>query len=187
MKTATADTFYGPSCKAHYPIIPTVQGLKKEELAALCKKHNLAHTEDASRVELSQSVVAARKQVPIRAVTTVDLSRALAVAYERFGHVDIVLVENQMAARMAVVQGMVTHHWVLKGVPKIEIVSPANKLKGLAPKKTTYAERKKLSVEHTRRLLTELGINPHVFETHKKKDDLADTFLQAMWFIRKDL
>jgi len=51
--------------------------------------------------------------------------------------------------------------------------------------KTTYAERKKLSVEHTRLTLAALQLPTLDFDAHKKKDDLADTFLQALWYLKK--
>ena len=62
-------------------------------------------------------------------------------------------------------------------------ISASNKLKEfLGKQKTTYSERKKKSIEITRNLLLENNnINSWLeyFNKHKKKDDLADCFLQA--------
>jgi hypothetical protein len=64
----------------------------------------------------------------------------------------------------------------------VEVVSPLNKLKALNMVGTTYAQRKKLSIEHTRRLLGEHKLVT-AFENKKgKKDDLADCFLQGYWY-----
>ena len=181
VKAAIYRTSASAFCKKHIPSIPSLQGLGKEELETICVKHGL---NTGSRAEMSAFIVAFKKRETIKPRTMVEISRALAAAYERFPVADIVLVENQMAAKMAVVQGMVIQYWVLKGAATIEIVSPTNKLKMLEAGKTTYAERKKLSVTHTRTLLRTLNLENPEFETHKKKDDLADTFLQAIWYLR---
>ena len=70
---------------------------------------------------------------------------------------------------------------------------PANKLKDyIKPKKkkTKYTERKKLSILITKKILDE-STNLHkwipVFLEHKKKDDLADSFLQGIWYIKYNI
>ena len=52
--------------------------------------------------------------------------------------------------------------------------------------KTTYDERKKHSIVITRNLIKNTKWVEH-FEKHKKKDDLADCFLQAKWYIKNKL
>ena len=75
-------------------------------------------------------------------------------------------------------------------VPNIEYISSSNKLKNfLEKKKTTYSERKQLSIEVTTKQLNDKPeLTPWIdfFKTHKKKDDLADSFLQGLWFLEKD-
>ena len=52
--------------------------------------------------------------------------------------------------------------------------------------KTKYSDRKKMGIAKCLEIITN---NPHFnehidyFKTHKKKDDLSDSFLQGMWFI----
>ena len=82
---------------------------------------------------------------------------------------------------------IVTQYFLMKGIDDISYISGANKLKPYIGKiKTTYKDRKQLSINWTKRILT---INPIVntwyepFICHKKKDDLADCFLQALWYI----
>jgi len=180
VKCATYRTTHGAYCKKHAPCIPSLQGMAKDEMEALCAANGLP---TASRAEMATTLAAFKKRETVKPRTTVELGRALASAYARFPAVDVVLVENQMASRMAVVQGMVIQYWVMRGAPTIEVVSPTNKLKMLDLGKTTYAERKKKSIEHTRSMLSEKGLATS-FEVHKKKDDLADTFLQAVWYLR---
>ena len=82
-------------------------------------------------------------------------------------------------------------HFIEKKCPIIEEISAANKLKDyLTKKKTKYSERKKLGIQVTQGILQE---NPNlddwlpIFLDHKKKDDLADSFLQGIWYIKYKL
>ena len=54
--------------------------------------------------------------------------------------------------------------------------------------KARYAQRKKTSIERARKFLTDTQVNndwiAH-FDSHKKKDDLADTVMQALSFIER--
>ena len=108
--------------------------------------------------------------------------------------IDIVCVENQigpLALRMKTLQGMIMQHFIEKEIPLVEEVSATNKLKDfLDLKKTTYAERKKLSIDYTQKILLENNnlhkwIKP--FSEHKKKDDLADSFLQGRWYLNNSI
>lgn len=52
--------------------------------------------------------------------------------------------------------------------------------------KTKYAQRKKVSIERARKFLDSSAINKNwipIFDKSKKKDDLADTVMQALSFI----
>ena len=73
----------------------------------------------------------------------------------------------------------------------IEEISAANKLKDyLTKKKTKYSERKRLSIEITKKKLEEKNNLHHWlphFIDHKKKDDLADSYLQGLWYIKYKL
>jgi hypothetical protein len=114
------------------------------------------------------------------------------------GHVDPekvehLLIENQispLAGRMKVIQGMITQFFVDKaGDVKIEYVSSANKLKDFDVPKRTYADRKKSGIEVTRKIMANderMATWYTIFESHSKKDDLADAYLQAAWYIRKN-
>lgn len=101
-----------------------------------------------------------------------------------------VIVENQigpLALRMKTLQGMIMQHFIERNCSIIEEISPLNKLKKyLGNKKTTYNERKKMGIEITRKKMEELNgldVWQEHFSKHKKKDDLADSFLQGLWYI----
>ena len=106
--------------------------------------------------------------------------------------IDLILIENQigpLALRMKMIQGMITQHFIEVGLTNIEFVNAINKLKiFLGNKKTNYQERKKLSIIETRKIIEEKNYNwiEH-FNKHSKKDDLADSFLQSLWYIRTKL
>jgi len=86
---------------------------------------------------------------------------------------------------------MIMQHFIEKGCPIIEEISASNKLKDyLTKKKTKYNERKKLSIKITQEILKEnnnLDAWIPIFIEHKKKDDLADSFLQGIWYIKYKL
>ena len=74
----------------------------------------------------------------------------------------------------------------MKKTHNIQFISASNKLKDYVSKKTTYTERKKLSIIETRKYITdEIYINKwiEIFEKHSKKDDLADSFLQGIYYL----
>ena len=108
--------------------------------------------------------------------------------------IDVVIIENQLstlATRMKTLQGMITQYYIMRGVPDIRFISATNKLKMFDAKKGEdaaeedkgdYADRKKRSIEITRALIAPTLMSMK-FEKHKKKDDLADCFLQGMWWL----
>ena len=72
-----------------------------------------------------------------------------------------------------------------------QFISSSNKLKPfIDKKKTTYAERKKLGISITKRLVNEksfLSVFQDLFNASKKKDDLADCFLQGIWYLKNTI
>ena len=125
--------------------------------------------------------------------------------------IDIVLIENQIspiANRMKSIQCMVSQYFIMKGKETIYFVSSSNKLKlfteegcdddGSDEKKevSSYSNRKKMGINITKTILSDVlspyyySDNNHLlswFVSHKKKDDLADSFLQGIWYIKTKL
>jgi hypothetical protein len=118
--------------------------------------------------------------------------------------IDMMIIENQistLASRMKTLQGMITQYFIMKHIPQIEFISASCKLKlftdvnldhtseeEICVDASTYADRKKSGILVCRSL-GEISRKHHsdfakwmpVFENHKKKDDLADCFLQGLW------
>ena len=108
-------------------------------------------------------------------------------------NIDLVLIENQigpLALRMKMLQGMITQYFVQNNVTNIIFVNASNKLKEfLGDKKTSYSERKKLGIVKTKEILENSFENKKWlthFSKHTKKDDLADSFLQVLWYINNN-
>lgn len=108
-----------------------------------------------------------------------------------------VIIENQIspiANRMKTIQGMLAQYYIMSGSPNIhiEFVSSLNKLKGYdniienneAP--NTYKQHKKDSViicNHFLENNENLKKWKPLMDT-TKKDDLADCFLQCIWYLK---
>lgn len=106
---------------------------------------------------------------------------------------DIILIENQVApiaSNMKSLQCMIAQYFIMNDVPNIHFVSASMKLKGIAKKGTTYKERKALGVMATIENVKKYEIDASKWlefvQTHKKKDDLCDAYMQCIAFISAD-
>ena len=103
--------------------------------------------------------------------------------------IDTILIENQIspiANRMKTIQGMIAQYFIINNVDKIEFISSVNKLKYfIENKKTTYNERKKIGIDCTKEILIKNQLENHLnfFMKSSKKDDLADSFLQGLYYL----
>ena len=133
----------------------------------------------------------------------------------KFDYIIIENQISPIANRMKTIQGLITQYFIMKGnYDNIEFISAANKLKDDNKKdenkndnkkdekkdekkddnsghdnNNSYANRKKLGIikclEH---LNNQCSFHEMLdfFNQHSKKDDLADSFLQGLWFIKNN-
>jgi hypothetical protein len=126
--------------------------------------------------------------------------------------VDIVILENQIspiAGRMNTIQGMLAQYFIMRDaislVPKIEFISSSGKLKDYkgssdgtskGPKggttdgcSSTYKDHKRDGIAFCRDFMTKnegLRVHQEVFDSSTKKDDLADCFLQGIYYLKRE-
>jgi hypothetical protein len=125
--------------------------------------------------------------------------------------IDQIILENQIspiANRMKTIQGMISQYFIDCNNYNIKFISATNKLKPFQSKeskyisnykdlceideakeskdkKLSYNERKKLSIYYTKQLLEHKNMSQEhaFFIKHSKKDDLADCFLQGIYYL----
>lgn len=192
-------TSYCTPCakKCQFKIPPKIpKNAKKSELVKIATKLGIITEATITKDALLKCVVehdaehtlSAVQGMSASTVSLIDVGKAIKRRLEtpEFLSVEKVLIENQigpLAIRMKATQGMLAQFFIMHGIEDIEFISASNKLKGVDGAKKTYKERKALGIETTRARV-EGGWLEH-FERHKKKDDLADCFLQAIACIDK--
>lgn len=104
----------------------------------------------------------------------------------------IILLENQPAFKnptMKSVQMIIFGYFQLRkhwegAIEGIHFISATEKLRGI--KAPTYRDRKKMAVEVARDLIRDSPELIQKFDMHKKKDDMADSLLQAVAWAQKE-
>lgn len=117
--------------------------------------------------------------------SVLDLAPAIVTSLElrmnAWKDADLVVVENQPERRMYAVQAMLQMYFCMRNF-KCSGISASHKLSNIVTIDDvvhTYKGRKKTGIVHAYALVPK---EHHAFfEKHKKKDDLADSFLQGLW------
>lgn len=185
--------------------ISKIKKAKLSDLLEIAKKYNI-NTEINNKQEIVELIIkylstnVLEQIVSSKSANTMDLvSIGIELCKQLDKHIldkhilcedlDQIIIENQIgpiAIRMKSIQGMITQYFIMKNMTNIAFVSSANKLKRFISEKTTYDERKKLGITITKNILETSELNAewsHIITTHKKSDDLADSFLQGLWFL----
>jgi len=107
--------------------------------------------------------------------------------------VDRVVLENQpcyINPKMKSVQMMIFTYFYMKNLPHVALFSPRNKLNVYdGPEvectlKSKYSRTKFLGIQYCKYMIQHSALLDF-FESHKKKDDLADSFLQGLLYLQK--
>jgi len=107
--------------------------------------------------------------------------------------INMVIIENQIspiANRMKTIQGMLAQYFIMKNESVIiKFISSQNKLKYFEKDGSGYNENKKNAITYSIEMLKKY----HLYEEWKghlevkKKDDLADCFLQGIWYLENKI
>jgi len=130
-------------------------------------------------------------------IDLITIGKNIKIEFDKvdFSQVDCVIIENQIspiANRMKSIQGMLAQYFIMRHDSiQIEFLSSSNKLKGFEKEHDTedsnYKQHKMDAVFHTKRIIENPYFSSwksHVIN-HKKIDDLADAFLQGLWYLKK--
>lgn len=177
---------------------------KIKNLYELAEKYNIKYEDPIKKVELISLINTYTFEKCFDPIVETNASKVDLITVGRniklkldtilgddIGTLTYVIIENQIspiANRMKTIQGMLAQYFIMRNnTTKIEFVASTNKLKDEKPeKKDSYSERKKLGVQ---KCLEYITIKPNYncwedfFKSHKKKDDLSDSFLQGLWYI----
>jgi hypothetical protein len=190
--------------------MPAIKKMKIEDLKSFCKTHFIGISETDKKPDIlvkTQEVIASRSLVPIKVVKQnanhihlVEIGKQIRaqmdIALDGID-VDIVILENQIspiAGRMNTIQGMLAQYFIMRRAtsPKIEFISSSGKLKdykGATAEQTTYKDHKRDGIAFCRNFMTKnSGLRTHqeVLEMSSKKDDLADCFLQGIYYLKRE-
>ena len=97
---------------------------------------------------------------------------------EEISNCNTVLIEQQNKKNIKAIR-LEQHFWSWFSTKSLNviIISAKDKLKFFNQEKTSYYQRKKFAIEKTLEIIPSQWFD--FFSTHEKKDDLADSFLQA--------
>ena len=189
--------------------MPAIKKLKVDELTQFCANHFITISEKDKKTAVLEKVQAhfeknTLKPIPKIKKTNanqlhlVDIGKRIKTNFDaKFApfikELTHVILENQIspiAGRMNTIQGMVAQYFIMTtDTLIIDFISSAGKLKGLAINETTdYKTHKKDGIRFCTQFLesnTDLSIFKGVLDASGKKDDLADCFLQGIYYFKK--
>jgi len=186
--------------------------MKIEELVTLSGKHFIAIGATDKKPDILAKVVAhfaARTLVPVvvaksknaNQIHLVEIGKRIKAQFDevfsRYTPTHVIL-ENQIspiAGRMNTIQGMVAQYFIMRDTDdrlKIDFISSAGKLKGFTDKAqetNTYKDHKRDGIAFCHQFM---AANPllasfrQIIEAATKKDDLADCFLQGIYYLKRE-
>ena len=193
-----------------FPCSPCVfRKLKKIELSAIVEKY-IPDRKNESRDILLQLVIEyyennSMKQIK-KGKKTASNTYLMTIGKniksqcdnkESMRTLDNVIIENQIspiANRMKTIQGMLMQYFIMSYENiNIETLSSSGKLKGFEKMNTDlsseYKQHKKDAIFYCNKYLEKDLYKSwtHFFREHNKKDDLADCFLQGIWYFNNKL
>ena len=196
-------------CKVHAKksnyLIPTeelryIHKTKLVKLRSLCQKYNLEYNKKSKKGEIVTILTEYIHKNYLdfvnikntKNISMIKIGRLLKIELDHlFENIDCFIIESQigpLANRMKMLEGMILQHFIEKKCKNIVQVPPCNKLKDFQNgAKLNYKEKKNLGIKSC---LNIIQTNPFFikwidfYNKSKKKDDLADSFLQGWWYLK---
>ena len=189
--------------------MPCIKKLKVDELTQFCANHFITIDSKDKKSAVLEKVqthfekntlkpVPKIKKTNANQLHLVDIGKRIKANFDtKFALVmkelTHVILENQIspiAGRMNTIQGMVAQYFIMSTDELvIDFISSAGKLKGLAINEPTdYKTHKKDGIRFCTQFLeanTEFSVFKSVLDASGKKDDLADCFLQGIYYLKK--
>jgi Mitochondrial resolvase Ydc2 / RNA splicing MRS1 len=192
----------------------SLKKMSKEALLGLCTTWSILDVQHLNKPDLLKSVIQwfdhrcfrailAKKTVSAKETDLITLGRNMKTHLQSIAELEgatHVIMENQispLAGRMKTIQGMLAQYYIMQNPsPYIEFISSMNKLKDFAKPlenvvvncptdRQIYTKHKTDGVAICREILK---INPELgswtLDSSSKKDDLADCFLQGIWYLK---
>jgi hypothetical protein len=182
--------------------------LKLGELETFAKTQNIHFDQGDQKKTIYDKIIHFLDSYALKLITTtktsageldlITIGRNLKTEFDKLASmkdVTHIVIENQIspiATRMKTIQGMLAQYFIMQeNEIVIEFVSSSCKLKGFEKQNvdagTEYKQHKKDSVYYCEKMLENENFSnwKQALET-KKKDDLADCFLQGIWYLRRE-
>ena len=192
--------------------IPKYKSLKKDELVKLmvalkipCDisgvKQDLVDAADTyykqhAIIPIKPTQKPAANQIHLVTIGT-NIKLQMDTVLQGLPPIDIVILENQIspiAGRMNTIQGMLAQYFIMQGnCPRIEFIASSGKLKDFKNNisGTEYKNHKEDGIKFCKMLLQSNKMHfknneENVLDMAQKKDDLADCFLQGVYFLKRE-
>lgn len=188
-------------CKTHAKKYNIIMPSSIAKIDALRKQCSLLHVKDVNsmkkadlRKKLELLCCKPIKTTSSRNLSLIDIGFAIKnILSEEFKEhqFDVVIIEQQMTARMKCIQSILAQYFIMTGVQEVKFIPAYRKLSSWHPnldvpkikkKKAGYKERKEAAIKNVRTLLHTHTSLYSIFQSHKKKDDMADSLLQGMYY-----
>jgi Mitochondrial resolvase Ydc2 / RNA splicing MRS1 len=182
--------------------IKKINKIKIGDLRIYMDNHGVVYTIDDTKPELllkiknyiNDNVLSIIKKDSANHMNMIAMGERLVEAFNssiNLDGVDRICIENQIgpiANRMKSLQGMISMYFIMRGKINISFISATNKLKMCKSTEQieNHSDRKKAGIEMVYNIL-EKNENSQwitIFKTHKKKDDMADSLLQGLWYLK---
>lgn len=183
---------------------------KIQKLIEIANKHNISYEKPCKKLELVNTIHEFSLTNCFEAIVKTNANKVDLVTIgkniqHKFDHlfkdhietIETIIIENQigpLANKMKTLQGMLAQYFIMKNNNiRIEFISSSNKLKEFIKEsddKLDYKQRKQLGIKTCIEIVSsefQYADWATFVQTHKKKDDLSDCFLQGIWYIKNKL